>query len=96
MVDKYFLVIRDNLNGHTEIQPFEEDSDAAFASYFAAERKYKVEKSEPESADIEVVLITAESEASLRQGYPHYFDTGTRAQRQQDFAKRTRALALGN
>lgn len=83
MADRYFLVIRNNVDGTTDVRSFSmTQRDAAFRAYFDAERRHDVYTDDSESADLEIVLIVADSEAGLREAYPHYFSEGTRLERQ--------------
>ncbi|WP_431837724.1 hypothetical protein [Cellulomonas sp. Y8] len=93
--DSFFLLVRDNVNGRTSVRRFI-DSGEAFAAYFEEERLHNVAQSAPESADVEVVLISAESEDSVREGYPHYFTRGSREERRADFAARVQRVVMAS
>lgn len=94
--DRYFLVERNNATGETGVRSYSlKAKDAAFTEYFALERRSRSYSDDPETADIEVVLIVAPSVDALREGYPHLFSEGSRVERQERFIEQMdRLLAL--
>ncbi|MFI2705872.1 hypothetical protein [Cellulosimicrobium composti] len=93
MADNYYLVIRDQNRGRTEVQEFRSSQvEKAFSSLFEAEERYHV-YDPTRRGGFEIVLIQAESRAGVERAYPHYFVTGNRAQRQRRFIDRLPDLA---
>lgn len=91
--DRYFLVERNNATGQTLVRSYPlRAKDAAFAEYFALERNTRSYNESSETADVEAVLIVAPSEEALREGFPHLFSKGTRAERQERFIEQIDTL----
>lgn len=84
--EMYYLVERNNATGVTNVRDFRlSDRDGAFSAYFARERETRSYSDDPETGDVEVVLIVASSIRALQLGYPHLFSAGDRAERQERF-----------
>lgn len=78
--DRWFLIVRDRYAGETRLKQFDDD-DEAWAAYLNAEDEYR-DRAWGADPQIEVVLIGAEDEAGVRQSYSHYFEPGSRHDRQ--------------
>jgi hypothetical protein len=65
---KHFLVTRDVRREHTDVQEFGTDYDAAQAAYREAEWKTR------DRADIDVVLLSADSLETIKSTHSSYFE----------------------
>lgn len=66
---KHFLVIRDPATGEVKIKRFGTDYDAAQAAYAKAERAHADD-------DLDIVLLSADSLATIKKTHSSYFETG--------------------
>lgn len=72
MVDteiQHFLVIYDVSEGMAKVKPYGVDYEAAMEAYVTAEEEYRNRE------DIDVVLLGADSEETIRRTHSSYFDT---------------------
>jgi hypothetical protein len=69
---KHFLVIYDPTAGAVEVQQFGTDYDAAQAAYADAERDNGIE------AKLDIVLLSADSLATIEQTHSSYFSDGAK------------------
>lgn len=69
---KHFLVIYDLATGETEAKPFGTDYDAAQAAYAEAER------ANADDEKLDIVLLSADSLATIKQTHSSYFNGGNR------------------
>jgi hypothetical protein len=68
---KYFVLVYDQLSGNLELlEPFPEAAPEA-----ALERRFELERQNRERPELEVVLLSADSEEALRQTHSRYFET---------------------
>jgi hypothetical protein len=72
--DKWFLLVRNHNTGETQVRTYGE-GELAVAEYDAAEHQFTA-RTKGKLAEIEVVLILADSEDAVRAAYPHYFAPG--------------------
>jgi hypothetical protein len=67
---KHFLVIFDPATGEAEVQPFGTDYDAAQEAYAEAEQANGIE------TKLDIVLLSADSLATIKQTHSSYFSGG--------------------
>ncbi len=64
---KHFLVIYDVKTSHAEVRPFGTDYDAAQAAYDQVERETR------DRSDLDIVLLSADSLATIKRTHSSYF-----------------------
>ncbi len=70
-VIKHFLIMYDVKAGHANVQEFGEDYNAAMNAYEDLEQERR------ESADYDVVLLSADSLETIKRTHSSYFETRT-------------------
>lgn len=66
---KHFLVMRDHATGEVKVKRFGTDYDAAQVAYANAERAHAED-------DLDIVLLSADSLATIRKTHSSYFEAG--------------------
>ncbi|HEV3072759.1 MAG TPA: hypothetical protein VGY76_15175 [Solirubrobacteraceae bacterium] len=66
---KHFLVVYDIPSAHADVRPYGTDYDAALAAYEQAEQDARTR------SDVEVVLLSADSLATIKRTHSSYFQT---------------------